>query len=121
MGGAASTARQQVLCCAVAASALIGLTSCATGATVTCAGQCAPPYDLQVAFHPGTAVATADHILSLCADHNPVVIRIGKVEHQASGWSRALIYTHVFGDTAKTAGLLKCLRASGVANAGWPD
>lgn len=110
--------RRQVLCCAVALS-LIGLTSCAS-ATVTCAGQCSPPYGLQVDFHPGTALAVAEQVLTSCADHNPVVIRMGKLTDQSGGWHRAAIYTHVFGNTARTAGLLKCLRSSG-AEAGWPD
>jgi hypothetical protein len=121
MGGVAGTALRQVLCCAVAALAVTGVTSCGAGANVTCAGQCAPPYELQVDFHPGTSLAAAEHILSLCADHDPVVIRTGKVEDEASGWRRALIYTHVFGKTARTARLLNCLRSSGAAEAGWPD
>jgi hypothetical protein len=121
MGGVVRAARQQVLCCAVAALALTGVTGCTAAATTTCAGQCAPPYELQVDFHPGTALAAAQHVLRSCADHNPVVIRIGRLEVQATGRRRALIYTHVFGNTARTAGLLKCLRSSGVAEAGWPD
>jgi hypothetical protein len=121
MAGVVRTVRQQVLCCAVAALALMGVASCTTGPTVTCAGQCAKPYELQVDFHPGTAPATAEHILSSCAVHNPVVIRIGRLEDRASGWRRALIFTTVFGNTPRTAGLLKCLRSAGVAEAGWPD
>ena len=120
MGGLLTTVRRQLVWCAVAALSLIGVTSCAS-ATVTCAGQCAPPYELEVSFHPGTTHATAEKVLRACADHNPVVISIGKLQNQASGWSRALIYTHVFGKTTQTAGLLKCLKSSGLAFAAWPD
>jgi hypothetical protein len=103
----------------MAALGLAGATGC-TRAPVTCAGQCAPPYELQVYFHEGTAPAAAEHVLTSCADHNPVVIRIGKLKDHAGEWS-ALIYTHVFGNTPRTTGLLRCLHSSGVSEAGWPD
>ena len=108
--------------CVVTALALAGVASC-TRAPVNCAGQCAPPYELEVDFHPGTSPAAARQILQSCAGHNPVVIRIGTLRDQSGppGWSRALIYTRVFGKTARTAGLLKCLTSSGRAIAAWPD
>lgn len=104
------------------ALALAGMTSC-THAPVICAGQCAPPYELEVDFHPGTSPAAAEKILRSCAARNPVVIRIGTLHNLSAprGWSRAVIYTHVFGKTARTAALLRCLRSSGRAIAAWPD
>jgi hypothetical protein len=107
----------------VAAAAFVGVASCTTArAPMACGGQCAPPYELQVGFRQGTATATAEKVLASCADHNPVVIRIGTVQHRAEGFSRAMVYTHVLGDTGRTAALLKCLRMSGVTQGvGWPD
>jgi hypothetical protein len=87
---------------------------------VICAGQCEPPYVLQVIFARGTTAATAAKILRTCADHDPVVIRVGAVRKRGVE-SQAYIYAHVFGDTARTAGLLRCLRSARVAGAGWPD
>ena len=77
---------------------LAGVASC-TRVPVICAGQCAPPYELEVDFHPGTSPAAAEKILNSCAGRNPVVIRIGTLHDLSAppGWSRALIYTHVFG------------------------
>jgi hypothetical protein len=104
----------------VTALTLTGLISCGRE-PVACAGQCAPPYELEVDFHPGTSPAEAEKILETCTDHNPVVIRIGALHDLANGYSKALIYTHVFGKTARTRGLLRCLASEGVALAGWPD
>ena len=47
--------------------------------TAACAGQCAPPYQLQVDFHPGTTPASARKLLTRCATRNPAVIRIGSL------------------------------------------
>ena len=104
------------------ALALAGVTSC-TRVPVICAGQCAPPYELEVDYHPGTSPTAAQKILKSCAGHNPAVIRIGTLHDLSAprGWSRALIDAHVFGRTARTAALLQCLNSSGRAMAAWPD
>jgi hypothetical protein len=90
------------------------------GSGTACGGQCAAPYVLQVDFHPGTTPAAAQRLLTRCAARNPVVIRIGSLRELGGGLSRALIYTHVLGPTARTSGLLRCLRSAGVASAAWP-
>ena len=90
------------------------------GSSTACAGHCAPPYELQVDFHPGTTHAAARKLLTSCAAGDPVVIRIGGLRELGDGSSRAMIYTRVFGRTARTSGLLRCLQSAGVASAGWP-
>ena len=107
--------------CVLAGPALMSVTSCGSSTIATsCAGQCAPPYELQVNFRAGTTHATAQKVLTSCAGHNPVVIRVGTL-HELGGdvGSTATIYTNVFGDTGQASGLLKCLR-SGAAEAAWP-
>jgi len=110
-----------LLCCAPAALAVVSLTSCTASAPVACAGQCAPPYELQVLFRAGTPHGTAQKILGSCADHDPVVIRIGELHDTPEDQGAAYIYTHVFA-TARTARLIKCLQSSSsVVTVGWPD
>jgi hypothetical protein len=113
--------------CVLAVPALMSVTSCGSSTSTStsanaCAGQCAPPYELQVDFDAGTTHAIAQKVLTSCAGHNPVVIRVGTLRDLGGDvGSTAIIYTHVFGYTAQTTGLLKCLRSSGVATASWPD
>ena len=109
--------------CVLGVPALMSVTSCGSSTSASaCAGQCAPPYELQVDFDAGTTHAIAQKVLTSCAGHNPVVIRVGTLRDLGGDvGSTAIIYTHVFGDTAQTTGLLKCLRSSGVATASWPD
>jgi len=108
--------------CILAAPVLMSVTSCGSSTSATtCAGQCAPPYQLQVEFRDGTTHATAQKVLTSCAGHDPVVIRVGTLRDLGDARSTVTIYTHVFGNTAQTSGLLKCLRSSGVAMAAWPD
>jgi hypothetical protein len=108
-------------CFALALPAIVSISGCGS-APASCGGQCAPPYELQVDFQPGTAHAAAQELLTSCAAHNPVVIRIGTLHDAVAGDIRAMIYTRVFGDTPRTAGLLRCMRLSGlVVTAGWPD
>ena len=90
------------------------------GSTNACAGQCAPPYVLQVDFHPGTTPAAARRLLTRCAARNPAVIRIGSLRESGAGSSRAMVYTRVLGPTARTSGLLRCLQSTGTASAAWP-
>jgi hypothetical protein len=109
-----------VLCCTPVVLAF-GVTSCAAGAPIPCAGQCAPPYELLVQFRAGTPDATAQKILGSCADHDPVVIRVGALRNIPEDQSEAYIYTHVLA-TARTARLTECLRSSsGVVTVAWPD
>lgn len=108
--------------CVLAAPVLMSVASCGSSTSATaCAGQCAPPYELQVDLRAGITHATAQKVLTSCAGHDPVVIRIGTLRDLGDAGSTATIYTHVFGNTAQTSGLLKCLRSSGVATAAWPD
>ena len=72
-------------------------------------------------FAPGTTHPAAQRVLASCAGHDPVVIRVGTLRDLGDAGSMATVYTHVFGNTAPTSGLLKCLRSSGVATAAWPD
>jgi hypothetical protein len=90
------------------------------GSSNACAGQCAPPYVLQVDFHPGTTPAAAQRLLTRCAARNPAVIRVGSLRELGGGLSRAMIYTRVLGPAARTSELLRCLRSTGTASAAWP-
>jgi hypothetical protein len=108
--------------CVLAVGVLMSVTSCGSSTVPTaCAGQCAPAYELQVNFKPGTTHAAARKVLASCAGRDPVVMKVGTLQDAGDGSSTAIIYTHVFGDTARTSALLKCLDTSGVAMAGWPD
>lgn len=108
--------------CVLAAPALMSVTSYGSSTSATaCAGQCAPPYELQVVFRAGTMHSTAQNVLTSCAGHDPVVISVGTLRDLGDAGSTATIYTHAFGNTAQTSGLLKCLRSSGVAMAAWPN
>jgi hypothetical protein len=60
----------------VTALGLAGVASC-TRVPLICAGQCTPPYELEVDFHPGTSPGAAEKVLNSRAGRNPVVIRIG--------------------------------------------
>ena len=104
-----------VACCALA---MAGLTGC--GRTVmSCAGQCAPPYSLQVEFLSGASQEDAQSVLAKCADNDPIVIRIGKAHAVHDGLVIATIYTKTM-QKPQASALLKCLGSSG-ASAGWPD
>src|SRR5262249_22327340 len=100
------------------AVALSGVVSCAASPPTVCAGQCAPPYEPEVRFAAGTSRATEQEVLASCARSNPVVIRFGRL-HNLDGQSGEFIYANVIGTRASK--LLKCLRSSGVATAGWPN
>jgi hypothetical protein len=112
-----------LLCCVPLALAVVGVTACTSSpaAPTACAGQCAPPFELDVYFRSGTPDATAQAILSACAARDPVVIRIGAVDDMQGGQSSAVVYTRDFA-SAKTNKLVKCLESSSrVAMAAWPD
>ena len=102
--------------CALALPAAVGISGCA------CAGQCEAPYEMDVAFQPGTTHASAQQLLTSCTDHDPVVIRVGPVTVEPGGTSHALIYTQDLGYTPRTAGLLTCLSRSSLrVFVTWPD
>ena len=107
---------------------LLAVAACGSGASgagassAICAGQCAPPYQLRVTFTAGTSQATAEKVMSSCAEDNPAVIRAGTPHYLPNGMSRAIIYTRVFAGAKRTSQLQECLRSSGVvATAAWPS
>lgn len=109
---------RSVALCALALQGMLTVTSC--GVHYACAGQCAPPCELQVNFSAGTAHTTAQKVLTTCVDHNPVGIRITRLRVLGGGLSQSLIYTHAV-RSARALELTKCLNSSGVAVAGWPS
>jgi hypothetical protein len=114
------------------ATPLLAVTSC--GAQ-TCAGQCGPPFQLQVVFRPGTSTPAAVAAMDRCAD-NPQVVRIG---HRLSrfqgspnpmepaGSRTATIYTRLLltytrSQQRQQQRLLACLHQSPlVGSEGFPD
>src|SRR5208282_917926 len=40
------------------------------------AGQCSPPYQLDVRFHVDTSLATEQAVVAACTSHNPVVLGV---------------------------------------------
>jgi hypothetical protein len=114
------TAQRLVACLGIAMAA-IGMSSCGAHRNLACAGQCAPPYELEVNFAQGTTHAAAEQILTSCAGHDPVVIRVGALRQEADGLSRAMVFTHDLGNTDRTAGLVNWVRTSGLTRGvGWP-
>lgn len=101
---------------------LPGAAACGTGGLPTaCAGQCRPPYQLQVNFTAGTSHATAGKVIASCTEGNSAVIRI-QLRYFPNGVGRAVIYTRVFAGAKRADQLQKCLRSSGVvATAAWPS
>jgi hypothetical protein len=113
----ASTATAIVL-----APMLLALSACSPGPLI-CAGQCGPPFQLQVVFQQGISKRAAITAMSTCRT-DPVIIRIGQ-PHRVSPSSptqwNATIYTKKIGRAA-THSLLACLRHSpAVLNAAWPS
>ena len=103
------------------------LTAAACGTSVqACAGQCRPPFQLQVIFRPGTAKQTAAAAMRKC-QADPLVIRIGQPHRRpdspaAPGQWTAIIYTRKMLFGPKPVPLLTCLHHSpAVTSASWPD
>lgn len=112
----ASTALTTVLAAVLPAAA-----ACSAGPQI-CAGQCRPPFRLQVGFRAGISKQAATAAMRKC-QANPLVIRIGQPQRPSPGatgqWT-AIIYTKKMG-TSQTP-LLTCLhRSSVVMTAVWPD
>jgi len=87
--------------------AVATLSSCAAKSQ-NCAGQCGPPYELDVSFRTATTISEARAALAHCS-HEPGVVRVGSVKHFGSGLE-AFVYTTDIGRTAKTAAVLDCLK-----------
>jgi len=105
----------------VLAPALLAASGCSTK---SCAGQCGPPFQLQVLFRQGTSNQVATAAMRRC-QANPIVIRIGRPYRPRSGtpgqWT-AVIYTKKMPIGSTHVPLLTCLRRSpAVMQASWPD
>ena len=106
------------------AAFLMLLAACTTRASAphACAGQCQPPYVLDVLFQTTTAVSTAQAVLDGCAA-NKTVIRVEAVRSPNVGERpEGHIYTRDIGEKPATTPLLECLRRQPeVSAAAWPD
>jgi hypothetical protein len=98
----------------------------ASGCSVkSCAGQCGPPFQLQVDFRDGTSKPAAAAAMHKCRA-DPLVIRIGQPYRSHSPgtpdqWT-AIIYTKKMPVSAAPVPLLTCLRHSPtVTMASWGD
>jgi hypothetical protein len=103
------------------APVLLAAAGCSTKA---CAGQCGPPFQLQVVFRQGTSKQAAIAAMRKC-QANPLVIRIGQPYRPRSGtpgqWT-AVIYTKKMPLGSAHIPLLTCLhRSPAVTEASWPD
>ncbi len=112
---------------AVAATVLLlAVVLTAGGCGQACAGQCGPPYQLQVVFRTGTTRAAAVAVLQGCSS-DPLVARIGNVRRfhgpgEPPGSLTATIYTRSMPIGAQHVHLLACLHSSpSVTQASWPD
>lgn len=86
-----------------------------------CAGQCGPPYILDVYFRRGTSRQAARNVLKPCAV-NPVVVRIEQQTGTIGGQLTVALVTRVLGPGPRSGGLLACLRSESlVTGEGWPD
>jgi hypothetical protein len=117
---------RRMLASIIAATVLAPALLTASGCNVkSCAGQCGPPFQLQVDFQPGAAKQDAIAAMRKCQG-NPLVIRIGQPYRSHSPgtpaqWT-AIIYTKKMPTGSAPVPLLTCLRHSPtVATASWPD
>jgi hypothetical protein len=103
------------------APVLLAASGCGTR---SCAGQCGPPFQLQVVFRQGTSKQAAVAAMRTCRA-DPLVIRIGRPYRPPSAtpgrWT-AVIYTKKMQLGASHIPLLTCLhRSPAVMQASWPD
>jgi hypothetical protein len=115
----------RVLASTTAAMVLAPILLAASGcSTKSCAGQCGPPFQLQVVFRQGTSKQTAIAAMRKC-QANPLVVRIGQPYRSGSGMSgqwAAVIYTKKMLFGPAHIPLLTCLhRSPAVMQASWPD
>jgi hypothetical protein len=92
--------------------------------TRSCAGQCGPPFQLQVVFRHGTSKQAAIAAMRKCQP-DPLAIRIGQPYRPRSGTSgqwTAIIYAKKMQFGPAHIPLLTCLhRSPAVMQASWPD
>lgn len=109
-----------------AAVLLLAAVISAAGCGQACAGQCGPPYQLQVVFRAGTPREAAAAVLRRCAS-DPLVARIGNVRWfrgpgESPGSLTATVYTRSMPIGTQHVPLLECLhRSPSVTQASWPD
>jgi len=102
-----------------AAGVAVLLASCGYN-RVVCAGQCRPPYELDVFFAAGTSTPTAEAVLQMCRDE-PGVLRVGALKPQNGSVLWGVVWTQKLGN-AKNEPLLACLgTSSSVRSTGWPS
>jgi hypothetical protein len=109
----------------VVAPLLLAVAACS--ASLPCAGQCGPPFQLQVTFRAGTSRPAAAAAMNECAGSS-LVERIGRpsaVRRPGRGWPallRAVVYTRSMTRQKANQQLLACLhRSASVRSAGYPD
>jgi hypothetical protein len=113
-----------VMSAVAVSAALLGAAGCAQQRP--CAGQCGPPFQLQVIFRAGTSPRAATAALNRCAG-NPLVVRVGRVESRPSAGAaarlrQATVYTHAITRRTASHQLVTCLlRSPAVLSAGYPD
>jgi len=100
-----------------AVSVALLLSGCTS--SVVCAGQCRPPYELDVMFVAGTSIPTAEAVLQMCG-HEPDVVRVAlKSQNGRVLWG--VVWTRHLGN-ARNEPLQTCLKSSpSVRSTGWPD
>jgi hypothetical protein len=90
------------------AALVSGLAACGQS-TGACAGQCAPPFQLQVTFRSGTSAQAAAAAMNNCAS-KPFVVRIGRLQNSTASLN-AMVYTEAM-HGHQNDHLLACLRRS---------
>ncbi len=114
----------RMLAVAAAAVMLAPVLTASGCSTQSCAGQCGPPFQLQVVFRHGTSQRAATAAMRRCQT-DPLVIRIGRphrLRPGAPGQWTAVIFTKKMEFGPANIPLLTCLRRSpAVTSASWPD
>jgi len=95
------------------------VSSCSSTSKTVCAGQCSPPYRLDVFFHSGTSLATEQAIVTACTSRNPAVLGV-RFGFYARTTRETVVKTSQI-HTAQTKALIRCLeKAPSVVGAGYP-
>jgi hypothetical protein len=110
----------RVACVALVLAVPAAVSSCSIGQAQLCAGQCGPPFKLDVVFRHGTSVSQAGVALRRCA-RETAVVTVGVPYRSADGLLHATVGTREVGGS-RTRPLLSCLdRSPPVLQAVWPD